>query len=157
MNMETRKSTWKGSVELLGILGVIGSLIFVALEIRQNTNAVRSATIQAIAELSYDSIIRLVDNAELREARRAARSNNLSEDQGHQLDYFYSALMRIHQIRLIQANLGILDINDAMQMGGRSSIYRERYFADYWARWKEEYPPDFQEYIEQHVLPLSRE
>ena len=52
--MDTTKLTWKGLIEILGILGVIGSLIFVALEIRQNTNALRSATIQAIGELLSD-------------------------------------------------------------------------------------------------------
>ena len=155
--MQTEKLAWKGLVEILGIAGVIGSLIFVALEIRQNTNAVRSATVQAIAELSYDSTMRLVDNAELREARRTARSSDLSEDQRDQLDYFYSALMRIQQIRLVQAKLGILDLDDAMQIGGRASSYRQAYFADYWARRKENYPQDFQDYIENYVLPLSPE
>jgi len=153
--MDTTKLTWKGLIEILGILGVIGSLIFVALEIRQNTNALRSATIQAIGELSYDSTMRLVDNAELREAWRIAPLNSLSDDQRAQLDGFYSALMRIHQIRLVQANLGILDVNDAMQIGGRSAAYRTAYFADYWARRKSEFPQDFQDYVDQYVLPLA--
>jgi hypothetical protein len=153
--MQTSKLSLKGLVEISGMLGIIGSLIFVALEIRQNTNALRSATIQAIAELSYDSTMRLVDNSELREARRASRSDSLNDDQRMQLDSFYSALMRIHQIRLVQANLGVLNMNDAMQIGGRAGSYREAYFADYWARRRDNYPPEFQEYIEDFVLPLS--
>ena len=155
--MDTTKPTWKGSIELLGILAVIGSLVFVALEIRQNTNAVRSATFQAIAELSYDSTMFVAESADLREAWRASRSNSLSEDQRDQLDAFYSALMRIHQIRLVQADLGILDINDAMQIGGRGGAYRSAFFADFWARRKDEFPPDFQAYVDQYVLPLTTE
>jgi hypothetical protein len=37
----------RGIAEILGIFGVIGSRVFVALEIRQNADAVRSATIRA--------------------------------------------------------------------------------------------------------------
>ena len=143
---------WKGLTELLGIASVVGSLIFVAMEIRQNTDAVRSATIQAITELSYDSTMRMVENADLRAARVAARSGSMTEDQIEQLDTWYTALMRIQQNRLVQSRLGILNLNDAMQIGGRSRAYREPYFAEYWERRKKFYPPEFQEYIEQRVL-----
>ena len=54
----TRTSVgWKEIAEVLGILGVIGSLIFVALQIQQNTNAIRSAAIQDISRWSYDASI----------------------------------------------------------------------------------------------------
>jgi len=142
-------------VELLGLVGVIGSLIFVALEIRQNTDAVRSSTIQAIAQLSYDSTMVSVNNAELRAARLAAQSGGMTQDQIAQLDSWYSALMRIQQNRLLQAKLGILDLDDAMQIGGRGYAYRQPYFADLWARRRENYPPEFQQYIEQYVLILT--
>jgi len=148
---------WKNAIDILGVIGVIGSLIFVALEIRQNTNAVRSSTIQAIAELSYDSTITIVNNSELRAARLAADTGNMTQDQISQLDSWYSALMRIQQNRLLQAKLGILDIEDAMQIGGRGYAYRQPYFADYWSRRKDLYPPEFQQYIEEYVLELPNE
>lgn len=40
--------------ETLAAAGVIGSMIFVGLEIRQNTEAVRGSTIQAIADQSLE-------------------------------------------------------------------------------------------------------
>ena len=139
----------------MGVIGVIGSLVFVALEIRQNTDAVRSATIQAIAELSYDSTIAVVNNADLRAARIASESGGLTADQVAQLDAWYSALMRIQQNRLLQANLGILDLEDAMQIGGRANAYRQPYFADYWVRRGSNYPTEFQQYIENYILILT--
>ena len=148
---------WKNAIDFLGVVGVIGSLIFVALEIRQNTNAVRSSTIQAIAELSYDSTITVVNNSELRAARAAAEAGNMCQDQVAQLDSWYTALMRIQQNRLEQAKLGILDIEDAMQIGGRARAYRQPYFADYWSRQKDQFPQEFQQYIEKYVLELSNE
>lgn len=139
----------------MGVIGVIGSLVFVALEVRQNTDAVRSSTIQAIAELSYDSTMAHVNNAELRAAYRAARSGNPTIDQIAQLDSYYSALMRIHQNRLVQAKLGVLELEDALQIGGRSNAYRQPFFADYWARRGDEYPPEFQQYVEEYLLVLA--
>ena len=40
----------KGIIEILGLLALIGSLIFVGIEIRQNSLAVRGATHQSISE-----------------------------------------------------------------------------------------------------------
>ena len=41
------KSSW---YELIGLLGVVSSLVFVGIEIRQNTSAIKGATHQTIAE-----------------------------------------------------------------------------------------------------------
>ena len=42
-----RKNLW---FELIGLFGVISSLVFVGVEIRQNTAAVKGATHQTVAE-----------------------------------------------------------------------------------------------------------
>lgn len=48
--------------ELIGVIGVIASLIFVGVEIRQNTRAVRGATYQSLAEASMTLLFRLADD-----------------------------------------------------------------------------------------------
>ena len=45
--------------EMLAALGVIGSLLFVGYEIRQNTEAVRGSTIQGIADQSLQVTLAL--------------------------------------------------------------------------------------------------
>ena len=47
------------------MLAVVASLIFVGLEIRQNTAAQRSQTRQAISDAAYDSFTRLAESPEL--------------------------------------------------------------------------------------------
>ncbi len=76
--METREARWKVVGSVLGGLGVIGSLVFVALQIRQNTEAVRSATIQAISEQSFEAVAQLVENPDLRAAYQAASTGSRS-------------------------------------------------------------------------------
>ena len=51
---------WKETAEVLGVLGVVGSLIFVAFEIQQNTVAVRSEAalgMQAQIQSVYDMLM----------------------------------------------------------------------------------------------------
>ena len=45
-----KSSKWIAVSEIAGALGVIATLIFVGTEIQQNTEAIRTATVQAIAD-----------------------------------------------------------------------------------------------------------
>jgi hypothetical protein len=144
------------TISILANLGVIAGIVFLGYEISQNTDAIRSATIQAIADQSYDNSLTFVDNSELRAARRAARANSLTDDQQDQLDYMYSASLRIQQNRYLQARLGILDEETLLEIGTQEG-YRDPYFLDYWSRNREGYSDGFREYIERRLLPLSEE
>jgi hypothetical protein len=150
------KIDWKTYAEILGIAGVVGSLIFVAVEIQQNTNAVRSATIQAIAALSAESSLRLTENPELRAARLACdKGEKLTEDQKLLVEASYTGLMRLQQNRLQQLKLGVLDEETLFQVGGRGPGYRTPCFTRYWTQNRERFPLDFQEFMESEVLPLT--
>jgi len=59
--------------------------------------------------------------------------------------------------RFLQVQLGILDEQLAMTLGGRGSLYRRPIFAKLWAEGKEEYSPEFQAFIEREILPLSQD
>jgi hypothetical protein len=133
--------------------------VFVALEIRQNTNAVRSATIQAISEQSYESLALFVENADLRAALIAERNGRLSDDQRLQLRSFWAAELRAQQNRFLQIELGILDEEIARQIqdaGQGGSGYRSVSFRKHWAELKHNYPADFQEYVEQYIPSVDR-
>jgi hypothetical protein len=141
---------------ILANIGVIAGIVFLATEIRQNTDAIRSATIQAISDQSYSNNITVVENADLRAARRAAHSNSLTEDQRDQLDAMYSAALRIHQNRYLQARLGIVDEYTLLEVGAQQG-FRDDYFEEFWSRNRADYSPGFQDYIERRLLPLVQE
>ena len=154
--MEKRKMSWKDVTETLGVLGVIGSLIFVAFQIQQNTNAVRGATIQAILDRSFDSVVLSVENADLRAAHQAACDGTLTADQRVHLMFFYRAVLRLQLNRFFQVQLGIIDEETALKLGGRGYIFTRPIFAELWGEAKSEYSPEFQAFIEREVLPLSQ-
>ncbi len=147
----------KDVIEVIGVLSIVATLAFVALEIRQNTNAVTSATIQEIARSSYDATVLSIENADLRAARLAVCSGDLDEAQRFQLTIYYAALLRIQMNRFFQMQLGVIDEEMILALGGKGAAYRNPFFAQTWPVLKIGFTLDFQEYIERNVLPLSQD
>ena len=152
----TAKSKWKSLGQLLGALGVIISLGFVAWEIRQNTEAVKSATIQAISEQSFTSISLIIQDNDLNTIIRLLREDKaLSKEQQFTLHMFYEALIRIQLNRYLQISLGILDPETALIMGGRARIYQSDEFDEFWASARDFHTEGFAQYMETQVMRLN--
>ena len=135
--------------------GVIASLIFVALEIRQNTEAVQGATIQAVSQQSMDLVFVGLDNPEIREAfNSSVRGDSLSDEQKNVLDWFFQAKLRADENRLRQVEIGILDESTFGQLSSNTA-YRLPYFKDFWAREGYAFSDDFRHLVETQFLPLD--
>ena len=142
---------WKETAEVLGVLGVVGSLIFVAFEIRQGTEAVRSSTIQNLSEQSRASTALIVENADLRAAFLAARAGmDLTDDQEFQLEVYFNSALRIQQNRFQQIRLGVLDEELAVEGIGPGRL--GTLYLNHWAAVKANYPEDFQQYFERSFV-----
>ncbi len=144
---------WRETAEVLGVIGVIATLIFVAFEIRQNTSAVRSATIQAISEQSYDSNYRLAENPDLLALiRKSDNQEPLTESERDQIFTWWNAILRLNQNRYQQFRLGVLDDATIFEVGGRSSVYQGSSFAEYWEATKQSHSVEFQRFVEECVI-----
>ena len=135
--------------QLFGALGVIASLIFVAWEIRQNTETVKSATIQDISEQSFSGVSLLVQNDKLREAfYLSLDAKPLTTEQEQHLRVWYGGSLRIWMNRYLQSRLGILDQETAVMVGGQSSrAYKNPFFSKYWADVQGRYPEEFVQFF----------
>lgn len=140
---------------MLGVLGVIGSLIFVALEIRENTRATRSATIQDISRWSYDTNEYFMANAELQLAYRAACEGSIDAAQRQLLLWWFSGFLKLQANRFYQTQLGTIDESTAFGLGGRGGVYTTPMFKQLWPEIREGLEPDFQEFVERELLPMS--
>ena len=155
MNAEAvaKKPNWKLLGQLFGALGVILSLIFVAWEIRQNTEAVKSATLQAISEQSIAAANMVVQNKDLRDAFiLAVNDQPLSSDQDAQITFFYVSLMRLNMNRYLQFKLGILEKETVLYLGMQQGPYRSNHFKTFWSRDKASWPEDFVAFMETEVM-----
>ena len=154
--MSDNSTTLNRLGQAVAAAGVIASLIFVAIEIRQNTEAVKGATIQAVAQQSMDMTMAGLDNPELREALAAARSGEaLSPDQKEILTWFFNAKLRADENRFRQVQLGILEESNFDQLSSNAA-YRLPYFAEWWPSRRFTFAEDFQRIVEREFLPLSK-
>jgi hypothetical protein len=84
--------------QTLSTLAVVVSLGFVALEIRQNTTAVRGAAIQSITEQQIEVTLAGLNHPELRAAWDRAstgRPEDLTQEDHQVLRWFYAAQFRV--------------------------------------------------------------
>lgn len=144
--------------ELVAAGGVVLSLLFVGLEIRANTNAVRGATIQGISDQSLTVTLAIAEIPEMRAGFSkvlAGREQELTLEEEDAVVQLYSSAMRISENRFRQLDLGVLDSPGAV--GGGSALYRVPFFRAYWAARKTEFPDDFVDYVERVLLPLTQD
>ena len=144
----------KDLVEIAGVLSIVVTLIFVVFEIRQNTNAIRSAVIHDVSEQSMGVVRMLIENKELREARIAVNEGQVTPDQRSQVDYLYGMLIRLQQNRFLQSGLGVVDEDVMLLLGGQAPVYRTPDFRRYWDDVKRQHPIEFQSYMEEHNIRL---
>ena len=121
--------------QFLGTLGVIASLIFVGLELRQNQQVARVTAYQALAEqiASYNAL--LLSEPEINQIRNAALNNeNLTEEDAEQYRAFWRMLRRQSELAYLQYENGIIDEELLIRTIGplRDHINRSEYAREYW-------------------------
>jgi hypothetical protein len=141
----------KDLVEILSALAIVISLIFVGLEVNQNTNAVRSTVVQAVSQQSYDAIVLLVESSELR-AAQAAIEGAPPDEQRRLLYLYYGALLRVQLNRFMQVKLGVIDSATVLALGGDGGIYDNASFRAFWLPRRDNYDPEFVSFVEESVF-----
>ena len=86
---------WKDTFEVVGLVSIVATLVFVGLEIRQNTDAFRSATILSVTQMSNEGVALVIGDKDLRAALRASETNTLDDDQSQQLRVYYTFVLNV--------------------------------------------------------------
>ena len=97
--------------ELVGAGAVVISLIYLAIQIRQNSKIVAANTFQAISATSSDITLRMAENTELTEIMLVAFENpdQLTPKQVMQTQLFLRAAFRNYENYYYQYRLGYLE------------------------------------------------
>ncbi len=86
---DSKNRNLRSFFETLGIGAVLIGLIFVGIEIRQNTAAIQAATMQGLTDASQEYMLLLGSNAELAEIVRKGRNAPDQLNEIESLQYFY--------------------------------------------------------------------
>ncbi len=142
--------------ETVGAVGVIITLIYLATQLRQNTLALRVASIDSTTKVGNDIRTSLLSDPELTEIyiRALADPDSLTE-------------IERERFRLMMTNALWALCNAYMQshLGGGDSWAAQKYIVGrlmsspgagwYWANYREEFDPDFRNQVDSHVRKSS--
>ena len=136
--------------EIIGLLSVVGSLIFVGLEINQNTTAVRGATQQAVSSQVAEMYRIGAENERMAnlisKAFQDISKTDISESDYVSLwMYQMMGFRRIENIYLQYKN-GLLTKDAFSRIG--MGIYRTKIVREIWDERKGDFEPDFVEFFE---------
>ncbi|MDG1953050.1 MAG: hypothetical protein P8J52_10700 [Gammaproteobacteria bacterium] len=98
-----------GIANFLGALGIIGSLIFVGIELRQNQQIAKVAAYQALVEQIADFNVVLLTSPEVSRIRIAALNNEkLTNFEQDQYTAYLRMLQRQSELAFVQYQAGII-------------------------------------------------
>ena len=134
--------------EVVGVLGVIASLVFVGVEIRQNTQAVRGATYQSLTESSMDLLFRVADDPEVGAQIDAwGAGAELDPVVRSKIEALVTAYLRHLENAYYQMEEGTLRPEFLENWSGNPT-FGLPHFGVFWGRRKRAFGRDFQLYLE---------
>jgi hypothetical protein len=137
--------------EFLGGLSVLLTLIYLAVQIRGNTKAVRSAAAQQTHDSLTDGYYRLAQDVALNRIFRAGTKDikALSDDELGQFFAFWSGTLYVAQNWLYQRNNGALDEELVMTfLHGVAANFHADGFKEYWNARRDTFSPTLQEWVD---------
>ena len=123
--------------ELVGAVGVMVTLLYVGLQVRQNTSAVKAAAIQDISSSTtaylnawstddrLPGLFARIWAGELPEA--------FSTEERARLAIAYTSMLRVFEARYLQIRLGVLDEDILESMAGAASLFQTAWFKATWS------------------------
>ena len=145
--------------ELLGAIGVIASLFYVASQIRRNSLAMEAATNQAVSDSTQERLLAPAQSPALAMALANARDDfqALSPAERVQLAFFRRATFRGVQNAFFQHQRGLL--SESAWRDYESIIGRNLSSPDvpgWWATERETYDEAFAEYVDRILAERSQ-
>lgn len=151
--MSGPKRNW---VELVGVVGVVASLVFVGLEVRQNTAAVKGATYQSIADASQQQLMWWAENERMLQfwvkIKDGAMPGDFTPEENVLIDSGYVMTIRRIENIYVQVREGLIDEEAILRFRPSEDYFESPYFLQFWEGWRYQMEPAFLEYFETEFL-----
>ena len=145
--------------ELVGATAVVATLIYLSIQLRQNTKTVRLSSAQAVTEELQGMFSLLASDQILAEIFvEAGKSDELSGSRRVQYSAFNSNFLRVYENAFLQRKGNALD--DAHWIGmTRMMIDYSKVpaFTSYWKDRKHWLSDEFQLHMESEIIPVMQE
>lgn len=131
--------------ETLGFLSIVASLVFVGIEIQQNTAVARATALNELASGAREFLLTVGADGEASAIlRRWREGQELTVDETQQAEYLVMALLRNFENVFMQAATGVVAA-DALSSYAytNSNIARTERFQAFWPTARPRFHPDF--------------
>lgn len=146
---------WREIAEIIGVLGVIGSLIFVAFEIRQN-NELLAAEARALRHenRSHDSNRQFLNNPHLAELVFKSNSGQqLTDVEQFTMERMFNQMLLNFQYVYVETQRGQLDEGDLNPSLMKHAFYSNAGMPKYWQEAAEkQFLPDFVQWMNENIV-----
>lgn len=134
--------------ETMGFLAVVAGLVFVGLEIQQNTTVARAATRQALADASTSLGLRLLDpnlSQQYEEAINLPEGEEIDcADAHYEACVYMFTLLRHHENVFLQVQERVVDETVFASYGwANNPTYSGPSFSGVWFQVRQRFDPDF--------------
>ena len=144
-------------VSLIANIGVIGSIIFLGLEMHQNTEMMQSQTRNSIVEHQLFLYEKVLENTEIFDITDRLNANlDVTETERNQLHFWILSQLRMWENEFYQYQIGLFDSDE---FEARTNTHRDQLTIKsnvaVWERYKHWFAPDFQIYLNEIVDEIS--
>ena len=144
--------------EVISAAGVIASLIYLAVQIRQSTKVSRAETTKDLYLASREAILDIASNDSLAKIWTEIRHDVFDNEDDARRYAFYQSFFRLYELQFNLAEQGLLDDHIARSYTLIIRMFaRTRYFADYWSIARREFNETFAVYVDEQIDIVSRE
>ena len=145
-----KKSTISLIVEIIGATGVIASLIYLSVQIKQSNKVAKAEITKDLYLASRQVIMELASNDNLAGIWTEMRKFE-SEDIAKRYA-FYQSFFRLYELQHILNKQGLLEENMAISYALIVRMFsKTEWFSDYWKKAQKEFNPDFVYYVEEQI------
>lgn len=142
--------------ELVGAAGVIASLIYLAIQIRQSTKVSRAEMTKDLYLASRTAIMDIASNDVL--AKISTEIRQFENEDLMRRNMFYQSFFRLYELQYNLKNQDLLDDDIARSYALIIQMWaRTIYFADYWARHRGEFNEVFANYVDEQIRIVMAE
>ena len=149
-----------GSAEVLGAAAVLITLFYLARQIRQNTEEIRSANYHGVTDSFNEINLAVAGNADLARVFRLGNEayETLSEDEQYQFGFFMHATLRMLDVIKFQSQNGTGDMTLwEFEKNTLDTIFAAPGVRKWWRERPYNFSEDFVAYVENHALSKYRD
>ena len=145
-------------VSLLANIGVIGSIIFLGLEMQQNTEMMQSQTRNSIVEHQLFLYEKVLENTEIFDITDRLNANlDVTETERNQLHFWILSQLRMWENEFYQYQIGLFDSDE---FEARTNTWKQEMSVTanlgIWRSSENMYAPDFRNYLNTMISEISR-